>query len=119
MEGEAEQPLLGAGRDLVGKIEGHGAGAAVEADDAAGLLEHPQCVGVAGRDADERRPVEAGRDPLDVERVGAAALTGGRAAARRRRSESRPAPRATAATIASAATATAAARSRKRIVRAP
>ena len=78
MEGEAEQALLGAGRDLAGEIEDHGAGAAVQADDAARLLEHPQCVGVAGRDADERRPVEAGRDPLDVERVRAAALTGGR-----------------------------------------
>ena len=49
----------------------------MQADDAAGLLEHPQRPWVAGSDADPGRPVQPGRDPLDVEGVRAAALGGG------------------------------------------
>ena len=49
----------------------------MQADDATGLLEHPERLRVAGSDADPGRPVQPGRDPLDIERVRAAALGGG------------------------------------------
>ena len=77
MEGEAEQALLGADRDLAGEIDHRAAPPALHANDTAGLLEHPQCARVARGDPDPGRPVEPGGDALDVERVRAAALGGG------------------------------------------
>ena len=86
MERDAEQPLLRADPDLAGEVEHGGPPSRGEADDAAGLLEHPQAVVVAGRDAHVRRSVEAARDALDVEVVRASALLRrcGRAEARER-----------------------------------
>jgi hypothetical protein len=74
VKGEPEQPPLGADRDLAREVDDRAAPPAAPADDAAGLLEHPQRARVAGGHADPGRSVEAGRDALDVERMGAPAL---------------------------------------------
>jgi hypothetical protein len=78
VERDPEQSLLGAGRDAVREVEQRRAATAVQAHDAAGLLEDPERARVAGGGAHERRPVQAGGDPLDRERAGRAALGGGR-----------------------------------------
>ena len=78
VEGDAQQPLLGTGEDLGREVEDRAAvTGGADAEDAAGLLEHPQRAVVAGGGADPGRAVEAGGDAADVEVVRAAALLGG------------------------------------------
>jgi hypothetical protein len=77
MERDAEQPLFGARSDLVGEVEQRAAFGAVDADDSAGLLEHPQRTVVARRGTDPGRAVQAGDGTADVEVVRTARLGGG------------------------------------------
>ena len=63
---------------LAGPVEHDLALLALDPQDAAGLLGRPQRVRVAGRGPDPHRALEAARDPLDGERLGAALLGGHR-----------------------------------------
>ena len=72
-------------RTWLGEVEQRRPLPAVDPHDAAGLLEHPQRVGVARRGADPDRAVEPAGDPLDVEVVRAALLRRGLGAAHARR----------------------------------